>query len=248
MLFNMNEYFSLERAADSAALGKYSAGHMLWLFSAVLVCLFLSRLYAGAGERGRRRLRLLVSLSAGAVSCLRTGLLILNGDYSLSRLPLHLCSMAVYICIYHGLSLSRKAGQFLFAFCLPGAVCALLFPDWSSLPGLHYISITSFLLHILPAAYVLMLTAGGDLVPEPSSLPGCCACLALAALPIYAFNKLTGLNFMFLNYPPPGTPLMLFAFLGNPGYLLGYLPMAGLVWALMYGIPKKACPDKKSAD
>lgn len=39
---------------------------------------------------------------------------------------------------------------------------------------------------------------------------------------------------MFLNWPPQGTPLELFAGLGRPGYLLAYLPLAALVWLPLY--------------
>ena len=66
-------------------------------------------------------------------------------------------------------------------------------------------------------------------------LPGVCLAMLALALPVYIIDRLWELNFMFLNYPPEDTPLELFAFLGRPGYLLGMLPIAALIWLGLYG-------------
>ena len=57
----------------------------------------------------------------------------------------------------------------------------------------------------------------------------------MLALPVYVLNKRWNTNYMFLNLPPEGSPLAWFAFLGAPGYLLGYIPLALGVWSLLYG-------------
>ena len=92
-----------------------------------------------------------------------------------------------------------------------------------------------FALHGLLVAYALMQVLGGDLQPETNALPGCLGLMLLLALPVYGFDRLEGTNYMFLNWPPATTPLMWFAPLGRPGYLLGYLPLIAIVWAVLYG-------------
>ena len=87
--------------------------------------------------------------AALAIELLRSLLLMLAGEYGIGRLPLHLCALAIYISFLHSLRGGELTGQFLYAFCMPGAVCALIFPDWSAYPAFHFMSVSSFTLHIL---------------------------------------------------------------------------------------------------
>ena len=138
------------------------------------------------------------------------------------------------ISFLHSLRGGELTGQFLYAFCMPGAVCALLFPDWSAYPAFHFMSVSSFALHILLVGYTLMLVAGGELRPDTRRAPACLGIMLLIAVPVYVFDRLMGTNYMFLNWPLPGSPLEWFAFLGRPGYLLGYIPLLTAAWAVIY--------------
>lgn len=225
--------FSIE-SSFGGGFGLYSAAHFAFLAGCALLCAALCAAYRRQGLRGRRRLRLAVSAAMTALQLLRALLLMLAGEYGLSRLPLHLCSMAVYICLFHALTGRSGVWQFLYAFCLPGAVCALLFPDWTYYPALHFISLSSFALHALITAYVLMGAVSGELRPQARRLPALLGIMLALAAAVYAFNCFAGTNFMFLRYPAPGSPLEWFVFLGSPGYILGYFPLLALVWAVEY--------------
>ena len=165
---------------------------------------------------------------------LRAALLLAAGEYNLGRLPLHLCAMAVYICALHAWRVGALTGQFLYAFCMPGAVFALIFPDWGYYPALHFMSASSFVIHGLIVTYVVMQVAARDIVPDVKKCPQCLGLMLALALPVYIFDRITGTNYMFLNWPSPGSPLEWFAFLGSPGFVLGYLPILAAVWAVMY--------------
>ena len=212
----------------------FGPGHLLWLLAGAAVCALLCRGYARRGAEARRRLALAVGLSALGLRLLRSALLMAAGAYSLSRLPLHLCALSVYLCAAHALRPRELTGQFLYAFGMPGAAFALVFPDWSYLPLPHFTTVTGFALHILLVAYPLMRVWGGDIRPDIRAAPRCLALAMAMALPVYFFDRATDMNFMFLNWPSPGSPLEWFAFLGRPGYLLGYLPLLCAVWALLY--------------
>ena len=229
--------------ADGAGFGLFSPGHAVWLAVCAAAGAALCAGYRRADTAGRKRLRLAAACAALGIELLRALLLLLAGEYDIGRLPLHLCGLAVYAVFLHALRGGRTAGQFLYAFCLPGALAALLFPDWSSYPALHFMTASGFMLHTLIAAYVLMQTLGGDIVPDIRRAPACLGIMLLIALPVYAFDVLTGTNYMFLNWPSPGSPLEWFAFLGRPGYVLGYLPLIAAAWLVMY-LPFR----KKSAD
>ncbi len=230
----MGAFFDFTTDGPTAGFGLFSPGHLLWLAGAACVWMILCRAYKASSPAGRRRLRLAVAMSALAVELLRAGLLAAAGQYDLSRLPLHLCGLAVYISAVHALRPRESVGQFLYAFCMPGAVFALVFPDWSCYPLWSYMTLSGFLLHILLTAYPLMQVWGGDIVPDIRRAPRCLLTMLLIALPVFVFDRFTDTNYMFLNWPSPGSPLEWFAFLGRPGYLLGYLPLLAVVWALLY--------------
>ena len=233
---NMNSFFVLDKGLfPDIGFERFGFGHFLWLFvggaGLVLGCFA----YGKALPERRPGLRLLTAGLALALELGRAGLLLSRGLYDLGRLPLHLCSLSIYLCFFHALTDRPGLGQFLYAFTLPGAALALLFPDWAGQPLFGFITVSSFLLHFLLVLYPLMQAAAGEIRPELRRLPGCIGWMLLLALPVYFLNKLWNTNYMFLNLPPAGSPLALFAFLGNPGYLLGYIPLALGGWALLYG-------------
>ena len=231
----MDAFLDFSMAPGSKrALGLFSPLHILWLFAALAAWFLICRRYKRSSPARRIRMRRTVAGAALAIDLLRALLLMLAGEYDIGRLPLHLCALAIYISFLHALRGGELTGQFLYAFCMPGAVCALLFPDWSAYPAFHFMSVSSFVLHILLVGYTLMLVAGGDLRPDTRRAPVCLGIMLLIAVPVYIFDRLAETNYMFLNWPSPGSPLEWFAFLGRPGYLLGYIPLLAAAWAVIY--------------
>ena len=139
----------------------------------------------------------------------------------LKYLPLHLCSINIFLIAIHAWRPSKVLGNFLYLVCIPGAVAAMLFPTWATLPPLNFMYIHSFTIHILLALYPIVLALGGDIVPERREFPKCVLLLLVMAVPIYGVNLLCDTNFMFLMYPEAGSPLLWFReHWGN--HLLGY--------------------------
>lgn len=221
-------------ASSSPGFGRFSLAH--WCFVLLCfagLCLFCCA-YKKCGAKARLRLRRGLALGALSLALLRAALLGVYGQYGLGTLPLHLCGLAVYVVLFHCFKGGELTGQFLYAFCMPGAAAAILFPDWTYYPALSFMSFCGFALHMLIVAYVLMQALSGDIRPDIRRAPACLGIMLLLALPVYVFDKLTYTNYMFLNWPSPGSPLECFAFLGRPAYLLGYIPLIGLVWAVIY--------------
>lgn len=230
----MNSFFDYTvNTFPSAGFGRFSFAHIVLLLAA-------AGLYIGAfvfcrKRPGPGRLLSRASVCLALISELgRAAALLALGLYDRGRLPLHLCTLSVYLYLIHALRPGPYLGQFVYAFSLPGALFALVFPDWADYPLWHFVSLSSFLLHFLLVLYPLTALALGDIRPDIRRLPGSIALMLAMALPVWALNKLLGTNYMFLNWPPPGTPLELFAFLGTKGYLLGFIPLALAVWALLY--------------
>ena len=248
--FTYDEYLP-----DNVGIELYGGGHICWLILSLFFCIALCRCYSSLTSDRKRRLMRIATASLMLVGeAVRTAALVCSGLYSISFLPLHLCSLALFFSFYHAVFGGKILGDFLYSLCLPGAACALLFPDWTAYPLMNLLSINAFLNHILLVAYPLMLVAGKDLKPDFRNLPKCAGIIICIALPIYFFNKLLDTNYLFLNWPSPGSPLEIFAnLLGDPAYLLGYIPMLLTVWSCLYipTLPASAAfpslhQDKKS--
>lgn len=209
--------------------------HLRWLAISAAGIVMLCLAYRRSGARGRVKLRIGVGCVAALCEVLKDGNLLRFGVFDRWYLPLHLCGLAVFFCLYHCLRPGKTVGNFLYSTCAPGALFALLFPDWTACPPFAYHSIVAFTVHTLLVVYPLMQVCGGDLRPSPRELPRCFGILLALAVPVYLFDCVFHTNYMFLRNPSPGSPLEWFAsLLGNPGYLLGYLPMTAAVWGLLY--------------
>ena len=230
----MNKFFDYTaNTFPEVGFGRFSPAHLILLSALVLLLLgayILCRKMPGPGRclhRASAWLLLFTQLGRAAI-------LIALGIYDRGWLPLHLCTLSVYLCFIHMLRPKPALGQLIYAFSLPGAAFAMAFPDWADYPLWHFVSFTSFLLHFFLLLYPITALALGEIRINIRRFPGSLALMLSFALPIWALNKLLGTNYMFLNWPPPGTPLELFAPLGSSGYLIGFIPLATAVWFLLY--------------
>ena len=148
-------------------------------------------------------------------------------------LPLHLCSINIFLIAAHAVKPTKLLNNFLYLICIPGALAALLFPTWTELPPTSFMHLHSFSIHILLATYPIMLTAGKDIVPDVKYLPKCMLLLAVLAVPALIVNLLCDTNFMFLMYAEPGNPLYLFE-TAFGSHLLGFPILIAAVIGVMY--------------
>lgn len=230
----MNKFFDYgANESPMAGFGRFSPAHLL-LLSGLGLLLLGAYLFCRKKPRPGRSLARVSAWLLLLTELGRAAVLLALGLYDRGRLPLHLCTLSVYLYFIHMLRPGPVLGQFIYAFSMPGAAFALVFPDWADYPLWHFISLSSFLLHFLLLLYPVTALALGDIKADIRRLPGCAALMLALALPVLALNRLLGTNYMFLSWPPPGTPLDLFAPLGRPGYLLGFVPLVLAVWALLY--------------
>lgn len=157
-----------------------------------------------------------------------------TGQWNWSYLPLHLCSINVFVCLYNTLTDRNWCKEELYALCTPGAAIALLCPGWLGTKAWSFINLHSVSLHALLLLYPILLVAGG-FRPQVRRLPAVLAFLFGSALPIYFLNKVWGTNFYFLNGPYSSPITALFTqWFGTRWYILGFLPAVALVLAVLY--------------
>lgn len=232
----MKYFFTVEdKLPAGVGFALFGREHICFLCIALALSVMLCLIYRRGGAKLRRRLRIAMGSAVLLCELLKDANLIVQGVFGVYYLPLHLCGLAVFFTFYHCLRPGETVGNFLYSCCMPGALFALLCPDWTVFPAFSYHSLVAFLVHALLTAYPLMLLCGGDLHPDIKLLPRCFVILLSLAVPVYLFDLAFRTNYMFLLLPSPGSPLEWFAsYLGVPGYLLGYLPMLVLIWCLLY--------------
>ena len=231
---NLPYFFeSVETVPAGVGFNMYDTCHLSWLLAFVLFTVFFSVTYKKASLEKRKKIRILFVILLLLDEAVKTaGLLAIDG-YLPKYLPFHLCSINIFIITYHAFKMHKICGIYLYTVSIPAALCALLFPTWTSLPLANYMHLHSFTVHILLAAYPIMLTYAGDIRPEIKAIPHCLALLAALAAVAYVVNLLLGTNFMFLMYPDVGNPLSWFETnWGNHRY--GFPVMISGILLVMY--------------
>ena len=223
---------TIETIVEGYGFSLFGARHLVTLALFVLTAVLCCRGYARADAERRAKMRRVFAILLLLDEVFKQIGLQIGGNFDASYLPLHLCSINIFLIALHAWRRPKLLDTFLYFVCLPAACAALLFPTWAPLPPLNFMVIHSFTVHFLLALYPLALTLRGDMDPQPRAFPRCFALLAAMAVPIWFFNRAFGTNFMFLMRAGEGNPLKLFERFGS--HLLGYPVLLAVVFAVMY--------------
>ena len=173
-------------------------------------------------------------------------LLISEGGNIIDFLPLHLCNLGIFVNL--AASFSRGRLQSFFAeiavvLLMPGAVGALLFPDWNYRPFWSYLPLLCFFTHSLLVFIPLLFLVRKKAHISFRHFWYSYLFLLIVVPPIYLLNQRAGVNYMFLMFPPESSPLeWICNITGEKFYLCGLL---GLITAILlleyvvYGVIRK---------
>ena len=200
---------------------------------AAVLCLVLGRKYSRSDEGTRRRIRIILAVLLLADEALKYAVTIPTGQWIWEFLPLHLCSISVFIAFFHAVSGSVYLAEYLYAVSLPTALMALVFPDWMNLPLINIMCFHSFSIHILIALYPTMLLSGG-FRPSFRRLIRLVPFIVLYGVAIYFVNNALGTNFFFMNGPAEGNPLTILERYIGGWYRIAFPIIAAIVWTIMY--------------
>ena len=234
---------TVETIPPGLGFSLFSPLHLIWLAIGLAVILVCCHSYRQADSAARARWRKLAAFLLAADELFKMIMLTIGGNYMLKYLPFHLCSINIFLIAFHAWKPSKLVGDFLYLVCIPGAISALLFPTWTSLPLNNFMHLHSFTVHILLTLYPVVLTVGGDIRPRGRDFFKSLLLLALMAVPIFFLNLLCDTNFMFLMYAEPGNPLEWFQNVcGN--HLIGFPVLITAVMIVMY-IPTRFMHKKR---
>lgn len=190
---------TVETIKDGMGFSLFDKTHLMWLVAFVVVAAALSLVYRKLSPKARNIMRITIAILILLDEIWKWVFLFIGNRYEHSYLPLHLCSINVFLVAFHIFKQPKVINNFLYTICIPAGIIALLTPSWTALPPGNFMHIHSFSIHILLALYPLMLTIGGDIKPDIKMAPKCLLLLLGLAVIVLGVNLLTGTtNFMFL--------------------------------------------------
>ena len=201
----------------------------LFLVATVIMCI----VYKKSDDKKRKRIRLILAALLIADEIFKIVGLASHGNYTPSYLPLHLCSINIFVIALHSAHPTKTLSNFLYTVCIPASIAALLFPTWTKLPLANFMHIHSFTVHILLALYPIMITYAGEVKPKLKDLPQTLLLLLDFAAVALLTNLIFDTNFMFFASASKGNPLYYFeqAF---GSHLIGYPVLIAAVLLVMY--------------
>lgn len=205
-----NFWLTVESAGKRVGFVHYGTTHWLWLAAFAVFTVIVCILYRRGDQRRRRWMRWTMIALLIADEIFKIVCLVISDQFIPKYLPFHLCSINLFIYPIHALRQSKLLNNYLYTICIPAAMAALLFPTWTKLPPDSFMHIHSFTVHILLAAYPIMIATGGEFAPSLKMVPRALALLVGMAIPVYFLNLWLDTNFMFLMSASKGNPLYLF--------------------------------------
>lgn len=189
---------TVETIKEGMGFNLFGKTHLMWLAAFVVATVALSIIYRKLSPKARNIMRIAVASLIISDEIYKWIFLFIGDRYEHSYLPLHLCSINVFLVAFHIFKSSKLVENFLYAICVPAAIIALLTPSWTALPPANFMHIHSFTIHILLGLYPIMLLAGGDIKPELKMAPKCLLLLLCMGILVLGVNFLCDTNFMFL--------------------------------------------------
>lgn len=238
------EYFWKQQADILSGMGYPLFGkiHILSSVITILIVLILINHLLKVGSRKRMFIIKLIPVVMLFMEIFKDAFLISVHRFSVAYLPLHVCSIGIFIFLLREYLPWKWAkdffGELAYVLIMPGSMAALLFPDWTIYyPVLNFMNLYSFAWHGALILYPLLLRISGLVKPLIKHIYQPILFLLVTTPLIYVFDKHFNCNFFFVNWPVPGSPLSYFeSLLGNPGYLIGYAGLVLIILIIVYGI------------
>ncbi len=228
----MGQYFAVDYTGAPFVL--FGAAHLIALGILAVSIFLLVHFSRHMSEIQRKRIRLgLASLLILNEFSYHVWNLV-NHRWSLQwNLPLHLCSIFVWLSAYMLLTKSYAIFEFAYFLGVSAAIQPLLTPDAGIYGFPHFYPVQFFISHGSIIAAAIFMAAVEGYRPRAASLWRIALWANLYLLAVTGINLLIGSNYLYTLHKPPGTTL--FNYLGPwPWYLLSAEGIALMLFGLLY--------------
>ena len=222
-----------DQIQEGVGFQTFDLTHILWLLAGLLMWVGGCILYRKLSVEKRKIMLTILGICIFLEELLKDVVLLVLGKFGWGHMPFHLCGINILLIAFDVVKPTKTVRSFLYYFAIPGAMLALLFPNWTNMPVLNFFHIHSFTIHLLLVFYPLLLVTTGEVSTDLKSALKGVGLLVAMAIPVYFLNLLWDTNFMFLMEPDSGNPLELFQnLLGS--HLWGFPILLPVVILVMY--------------
>lgn len=226
-------FLTKETVPEGVGFSTFDTTHLLWLLGAFISIAAAAIIYRRLSYQNRNVMRTVVGILVVLCEIVKDIAVAAIGDFGVGYLPFHLCGINILLIGFDLIKQTKTVRNFLYYIGIPGAMLALLFPNWTALPCVNFFHIHSFIVHLLLVMYPVILVTSGEVKPNIRTMPKCVLLLIGLAIPAYILNLIFDTNFMFLMSPETGNPLGLFEqYLGS--HLWGFPILLPIVMFVMY--------------
>ena len=226
-------FVTSEHIPEGVGFQSFGLTHILWLLAGLLLCIAACIFFRKLSFDRQRRVLKVLGTYIFLQEMAKNLILVLLGEFSWGYLPFHLCGINILLIAFDTVKQTKTVRSFLYYFSIPGAMLALLFPNWTEMPFWNFFHLHSFTIHILLVLYPLLLVTTNQVSTELRSACKGVLLLVAMAIPVYFLNLLWDTNFMFLMEPDSGNPLEMFEkLLGS--HLWGFPILLPVVIFVMY--------------
>ena len=212
----------------------YGPEHLAWLAGITAVCALACVLFRKAAPEKQDKALKALAIWIVIQEIIKDLLHWYAGTLELEHLPLHICGISIFFTLWYALKPGKLNGAYVYGMSLPGALAALLFADWTNYPIWHFSALNSFTIHAELVIFAMLALTSGRLKPDIRQIPKMTVIMYALALPIYFLNKRWGTNFMFVNTPSPGSPLVpLYGVFGD-WYAVVAAVLLVIVWVILF--------------
>ncbi|MBO4235832.1 MAG: TIGR02206 family membrane protein [Firmicutes bacterium] len=233
--FTFDYFFSgPDDVPEDALWHAYGWQHFLWLIVMGLIIFFSCRAFRKADYKTQTKVLRGVAIFILIQEIVKDILFWYAGLITVEHLPLHFCGISIFFSLWYAFKPNELNAAYVYGMSMPGALCALIFPNWTNFPLIHFSSINSFTIHAELILFALLAVTSGRLVPNIKKIPKLFAVIVAMAIPIYFLNKAWGTNFMFISDPSPGSPLMPLYDMFGDGYVIAAAVLLLIVWVIIF--------------
>lgn len=188
-----------------AMFGPY---HLFWLLVILIGCIGSTKWYCKKSEEQKQKIKCIVGCVLPGMEAVRDIILFATGHFGRGFLPIHLCSIALIIACFYAWTSIRFFGVVYVTVCVPGAVAALVFPDWTMYPFFNYMHLHAFLAHGFTVAFGAWLLGSGEILIKWKDMGMSFLFGAFGFVFVHYVNQILGTNYWFLEIPSSGCPLI----------------------------------------
>lgn len=222
---------------EDSGFALFGLTHIIWLLLIAGGIIWGTMIYRRKSQKSRKKILHGLAYVMAGMELYKDAVLAITGNMQAQYLPLQLCGLAVIIEILYAFVPCVFLGEVMCIACMPGALAALLFPDWTKYPVINFMNLHSFIIHGILVLVPVMLMAAGEFQPKLRRIYMVLGFFVVVVPIMMWVNLRLDTNFMFLELPSRGSPFeRVYQTLGYSGYLLVYGIVVVILILVVYGI------------